>query len=309
MKLRIGARPSALAQAQAESVRRALAAQLKCQIELVAISTSGDRTLTPSLAPFGGKGLFIRELEQALAARRIDLAVHSMKDLPAQLDPRFRLVAAPTRENPCDVLITRDGAHLDDLPKGSRTGTSSPRRRCQLLRRRPDLIIAQLRGNIDTRLRKLSDGEYDAIVLALAGLNRLGLARRLALTELHAPHFIPAAGQGALAVEALSGRAIGGSNEIDQTVAALNDPVTAAETSAERSVLAELHASCVSPIGVKASLDEAALRLNAILFSLDGARRLEASLERPLGSDPAAAGVALAREMLAQGAADLMRDG
>src|SRR5579875_1600741 len=225
LQVRIGSRPSQLALAQTGLIARQLRQvrpDLKWQI--VPISTTGDRLAAPSLAQIGGKGLFVRELEQALLEDRIDLAVHSMKDLPAQLAPQFRLVAVPAREDAADVLIGAPG--LAQLPARARLGTASMRRRFEALRQRPDLDVRPLRGNVDTRLAKLAAGEFDAIILALAGLKRLGRASHLAWHRLPECDFVPAGGQGALALEALSTGLVADDPEVDAAVAALNDPVT-----------------------------------------------------------------------------------
>ena len=205
LKLRIGSRPSRLALAQAELVRAQLAQavpDLAC--EIVEIRTSGDKMTTAYLARVGGKGLFIRELEQALLDKQIDLAVHSLKDLPAVLAPEFQLAAIPKREDPRDVLVTSDGGSFASLPKGARLGTSSLRRRFQALKANPGLDISPLRGNVDTRLQKVADGSLDAIVIAMAGLNRLGRASDVKFSPLDDRAFIPTGGQAALAVETLA---------------------------------------------------------------------------------------------------------
>ncbi|HLX36296.1 MAG TPA: hydroxymethylbilane synthase, partial [Candidatus Binataceae bacterium] len=192
--LKIGSRPSKLAIIQAEMVRDAIAAVLpELAIEIVPIKTTGDKILTPSLADVGGKGLFIKELEQALAEHRVDIAVHSMKDLPAVLESQFRIVATPERENPHDALIASNGARLKDLPKAARLGTSSARRRFEALRVNPHLEMVPLRGNVDTRLAKLQSGEMDAIIVAVAGLKRLGRLNDLRYEELDERDFVPAA--------------------------------------------------------------------------------------------------------------------
>src|SRR5277367_3424586 len=215
-RLRIGARPSALALAQAEIVAAAIRASLPSMaIEIVRIRTAGDKLKTASLANVGGKGLFIRELENALGERQIDLAVHSMKDLPAVLDPRFRIAAVPPREDPRDALVSRIGGALDGMPAGARVGTASMRRRFQALGVRPDLQIAALRGNVDTRLSKLADGEFDAIIVALAGLRRIRRADIDGLSILDEYDFVPAGGQGALAIEVLEEHPAGGSAAIE----------------------------------------------------------------------------------------------
>jgi hydroxymethylbilane synthase len=309
--LRIGSRPSKLAIIQAEMVRDAIASAISdVSIEIVPIKTSGDKILTPSLADVGGKGLFIKELEQALAERRIDIAVHSMKDLPAVLALEFRIVATPERENPHDALITSNGASLKALPKGAKLGTSSPRRKFEALRVNPGLEVVPLRGNVDTRLAKLQSGEMDAIIVAMAGLKRLGKLQDLNYEELDERAFVPAAAQAALAIETLADGKICDSDEIDRAVATLNHPQTECETSAERAFLASIDASCVTPVGVKATHIDDHLAIRAILFSGDGARELadEISAPVPAGDSRAAARVGenLGAKMIARGARDLL---
>ena len=305
--LRIGSRPSALALAQSTLIRDSLH-QLApgLTVEVVPISTTGDKLTTASLARVGGKGLFIRELEQALSDKRIDLAVHSMKDLPAILPSQYRIAAVPARENPHDALISCSDGGWAALKPGARLGTSSSRRRLQALRLRPDLEILPLRGNVDTRLKRLADGDFDAIILAMAGLRRLGRADVANLTELDEQAFIPSAAQGALALEVLTDSKLLGSSEIDDALARLNDPKTEAEVVAERSLLATIGASCVSPIGVKGTLADGRLTLRAILFSLDGARSLAESTEQNGDADAATLGIALGNRMLESGAAELI---
>src|SRR6267378_258281 len=218
--IKIGSRPSKLALAQAAIVRGRLSAQISAaEIEIVEIRTSGDKLATASLAEIGGKGLFVKELEQALAARRIDIAVHSMKDLPASLPPEFRIAAVVERENTADLLVTRDGAALTALKAGAKLGTSSSRRRFQALRINRGLEVVPLRGNVDTRLRRIADGSLDAIIVAMAGLKRLGRIGDIKFVELDARDFIPAGAQGALAIETLADR----SSDIDDALKALND--------------------------------------------------------------------------------------
>jgi len=312
--LRLGSRPSALALAQAEIVRALLAAAApEMAIEIVPIRTSGDRMTSASLARVGGKGLFIKELEQALAEHRIDIAVHSMKDLPAVLPARFRIAAVPERENPADVLVTRDGASLAALPSGARLGTSSSRRRFQALRINRGLAIEPLRGNVDTRLKRVTEGKLDAIIVAMAGLKRLGLTGGVRAAALDAGDFIPAGGQGALAIEAIAGRRAGASAELERAIAAINDPRACFETAAERAFLAALGASCTTPIGVRAAIAGGRMAMRAILFSGDGARELSGLIEEPLDADLApssaeTAGVRLAEQMRARGADVLLSD-
>ena len=305
-KLRIGSRPSKLAIIQAGLVRSAIAAKLPgLAIEIVPIKTSGDKILTPSLADIGGKGLFIKELEQALMERHIDIAVHSMKDLPAVLAPEFRLAATPARENPRDALITLDGVSLKSLRKGAKIGTSSPRRKFLALRINPTLDVVSLRGNVDTRLTRVQNGELDAIILAIAGLKRLGKLSETKHQELDEREFIPAAAQGALAIEALAGAQICGSGEIEHAIDALNHAPTVSETAAERAFLASIQASCVTPVGVKATYLEDELAIRAILFSADGTRSLEDEISDPtkLGSR---LGEKLGARMISRGARELL---
>ncbi len=311
--LRIGSRPSRLALAQAELVRHKLTALIpSVSIEIVPIRTSGDRMATAALAQIGGKGLFIKELEQALDDGRIDLAVHSMKDLPAQLASGFRIAAVPERADPRDALLSCAGGSLAELPRGARLGTSSARRRFEALRLRPDLRIVALRGNVDTRLERLAAGDFDAIILAMAGLMRLergDAASGVALAALDERDFVPCGGQGALCIEGLAGGPVGGSDEIEAALAVLDDPRTHLEAVAERAFLAALGASCVSPIGVIARLDAVTLDMRALVFSVDGARHLidEISDQMPSARAAAAAlGARLAQRMLASGAGALI---
>jgi hydroxymethylbilane synthase len=308
-QLRIGSRPSRLALAQAQIVKSAIektAPGLSC--EIIPIRTTGDKLTTPSLAAVGGKGLFVRELEQALEAGRIDIAVHSMKDLPARLNPKFRLIAVPAREDTADVLLT-GGPDLADLKAGARLGTASPRRHFQAARLRPDLDIQPLRGNIDTRIAKLRAGEFDAIILAAAGLHRMGQMELPPMHRLPEDAFVPAGGQGALAIEAMAQAAPCGSSEAEQTVAAMDNREARIEISAERAFLAEIGASCASPIGVKATAGRDHFTIRVMLFSLDGTRSMSDWVNAAPTSDIAEAehaGVQLAQRMLQNGAAELI---
>src|SRR5208282_609104 len=316
LKIRIGSRPSQLALVQASMMRERLAAEISdvdSEIEIVEIRTSGDKLKSASLAQVGGKGLFIKELEQALAARTIDAAVHSMKDLPAVLPPDFRVAAVPGRETTSDILVTRDGSPLSALPVGARLGTSSSRRRFQALRMNRGLDVQALRGNVDTRLARVADGSFDAIILAMAGVKRLGRLREVKFVELDGRDFIPAGGQGALAIETLAAAGRGAaSDEIERALSAINDARAFYETAAERSFLAAIDASCTTPVGVKASIVGDKLALASILFSPDGARELSESMEEPMAPDlaPSAAensGKRLAEKMLARDAAAILR--
>ena len=248
--LRLATRKSALALAQsrmiAASLQRALPGLV---VEEVHVVTQGDRVQDRSLAEIGGKGLFVKEIEEALLDGRADLAVHSMKDLPADLAPGLVIGAVPARESPWDLLVTRDGRALDALPQGARVGTSSKRREVMLRARWPDLDVQLLRGNIDTRLRKLTEGGYDAVILAEAGVRRLGLAVTAARLD---GELVPAVAQGALALECRAG---------DEATAAmlqaLHDRRAALETAAERAVMRALGGSCTVPMGALARWDEA----------------------------------------------------
>jgi hydroxymethylbilane synthase len=326
--LRIGSRPSALAMAQAKLIQGAIARSSGgITAEIVPISTSGDKMQSAWLAQVGGKGLFVRELEQALSEGRIDLAVHSMKDLPAMLSPDYRLIAVPPRYAPHDALITAHGEGWPAVPKGGRLGTSSNRRRFEALRVRPDLQLLPLRGNVDTRLKRLGAGDFDAIVLAVAGLRRLGIevggsganqsASGLSVTELDPSEFVPSGGQGALAVEALDHELIAGSREIEELIVALNHLPTEAEVTAERAFLSTIGASCVSPVGVHAIFKDNGLAMRALLFSLDGSRSITGEMVEESKPDSrrsraeveriaASVGEKLGQQMLDRGAGELI---
>ena len=321
--LRIGSRPSRLALAQSELVRAKLAGLIpSVSIEFVPIRTSGDRMVTAALAEVGGKGLFVKELEQALSEGRIDLAVHSMKDLPAQLTSGMRIAAVLERADPRDALLSRTGGTITALPPAAKLGTSSARRRFEALRLRPDLEILALRGNVDTRLARVAAGDFDAIILAVAGLERLYrgshfAAGSLACVALDQCDFVPCGGQGAICIEALLDRPIAGSAEIDAAVAGLDDPRAHLEVAAERAFLAALGASCFSPVGVLATLDTVMLSVRALVFSVDGTSHLiDAITDKVIGDVPAtqieraaAAGARLAERMLARGARRLIAVG
>ena len=308
LKIRIGSRPSRLALAQASIVRERLAANVSAEIEIIEIRTSGDKMTSASLADVGGKGLFIKELEQALADRSIDLAVHSMKDLPAVLPADFRVAAVLERENTADILVTRDGAALSALAAGARLGTSSSRRRWQALRVNRGLQIVPLRGNVDTRLARMADGSFDAIIIAMAGVKRLGRVKDVKFVELDERDFIPAAAQGALAIETLAGRE---ADAMDDALSAINDAHAFYETAAERAFLAAIGASCTTPVGVRARIVGDTLALATMLFSADGARELSDSLVESLAAGFApdgaeSSGKRLAEKVLARGAAAIL---
>jgi hydroxymethylbilane synthase len=273
--LRIGTRGSRLARAQTELVCRALAAahpELAAPgaLEPVAIRTTGDRVTDRPLAELGGKGLFCKELEAALLDRRVDLAVHSTKDLPTWLTGGLVIGAVLERADPRDVLIARAPTAIADLPERALIGTASVRRRAQLLARRPDLRIVNFRGNVDTRLRKLAAGEVDATLLAQAGLSRLGVAEAGAVT-LSPEEMLPAVGQGAIAIECR-----GDDAPTLALLAAIDHPISSACVRAERALLAALDGSCHTPIGGLAEIVEGRLRLRALIARPDGSECLRA---------------------------------
>lgn len=298
----IGTRGSKLALAQTDLVRAALlATHPGLTIAIERITTRGDVVLDRPLSAIGDKGLFVTEIEQALRAGRIDLAVHSAKDLPSALPPDMAIAAFPLRADPRDVLIARGGQTLNELPPGARVGTSSLRRACQLRCLRPDLQIADLRGNVDTRLRRLREGDYDAIVLAAAGLERLGLSEQV--SEYFAPEvLIPAVGQGALAVEVRAH-----DPAIGALLAPLDDPTTRAAVAAERAFLAHIGGGCQVPVGAYARLDGEQLVLLGMIGARDG--RLVRGERTGPATNPAALGEQLAAEVLERGGRALLVDG
>jgi hydroxymethylbilane synthase len=298
--IRLGTRASLLAKTQSTWVAERIAAALGREVELVEVTTEGDRDRGP-LAQLGGTGVFVSALREALLDGRIDVAVHSLKDLPTGPAAGIALAAVPLREDPRDVVVARDDLTLGELPVGSRLGTGSPRRAAQVLALGLGLEIVDIRGNVDTRIRKVREGEYDAVVLARAGLARLG--RLDDATEVLDPlQMLPAPGQGALAVEARSGDALA------TELAVLDDARTRAAVTAERAVLATLEGGCAAPIGVLAEVVEGEdgdeLWVRAVALSPDG----ELSVRMSATGDPADAdgvGNRLAGDMLAEGAAGL----
>jgi hydroxymethylbilane synthase len=300
-RLVIATRGSALALWQAEHVKaRLVAVQPTLRVELNVITTSGDRITDIPLAQVGGKGLFVKEIEQALLDRTADVAVHSMKDVPPELAPGLVLAAVSSREMPWDALCARAPVTLETLPRGARIGTSSMRRQCQLLAARPDLQIAMLRGNVPTRIKKLDDGQFDAIVLAAAGLTRLGLADRI--TELLSLELcVPAVAQGVLGLETRDGD----DGVIEVVRAAMHDPIEAARVTAERAFLARMGGSCQTPLAAHGIIDGDALRVVGLCGVPDGTRILRAEI-RGAAVHAATLGVALADDLLGQGAADIL---
>jgi hydroxymethylbilane synthase len=292
--IRLGTRASTLALAQADSVAAALGGVT--EIEIVPMRTEGDRRADARLAVVGGKGLFVREIEEALLRGEIDLAVHSLKDLPAEPPAGLVLAAFPPREDPRDVLLARGPATVETLPRGARVGTSSPRRRALLLSQRADLAVEPIRGNVDTRLRKLAAGDWEAIVLASAGLRRLGLTPEHGVA-LDPSVFVPAVGQGIIAVEARA--------DDRATLARLapaDDAATRACALAERAYLSRLGASCTTPMAAHARLDDGTLRMAAVVASEDGRRVLRANAEGPV-AEAERLGRDLADTLLDRGAA------
>ena len=302
--LRLGTRRSRLAMAQSQQVADALAARLERPVELVEVVTYGDRS-TEALTQIGGTGVFVTALREALLEQRVDLAVHSLKDLPTAADPDLAIAAVPPREDPRDVLVSPRGLTLGELPSGSRIGTGSPRRAAQLRALGLDLEIVPIRGNVDTRIRKAVDGEVDAVVLARAGLARLG--RLDDVTEVLDPiQILPACGQGALAVECRGADA----DLVAAIAAALDDATTRAATAAERSLLAALEAGCTAPVGGLADVAEdedgrLELYLRGVAAAIDGSRAVRLSATGPIEA-PETLGRRLAADLLDAGAADLL---
>jgi len=296
----IASRESALALWQARHVAARLAALCpRTEIGILGLTTEGDRRLDAALAKIGGKGLFVKELEEALASGRADIAVHSMKDLPMTLAREFALAAVSEREDPRDAFVSNRYADLSRLPAGGRVGTSSLRRECQLRARHPGLRIEPLRGNVTTRLRKLDADDYDAVILAAAGLKRLGLEDRI--TRVLPPaESLPAPGQGALGVECLARR-----TDLIEALAALNHAATARCVAAERAFSRALSGSCNVPLGAYAEAEGRDLRLRGFVGAPDGSRVVRGDLKGP-ARDPEALGVTLAKGLKAQGAGEIL---
>jgi hydroxymethylbilane synthase len=301
-RLTIATRESALAMWQAQHIRERLAAlQPDCVVELLGLTTQGDRILDQPLADIGGKGLFIKELEIAMAEGRADLAVHSLKDVPMEMPAGFVLAAIPVREDPRDAFVSNHYLDLAQLPGGARVGTSSLRREAQLRERDPLLTIEPLRGNVNTRLRKLDEGRYDGIILAAAGLKRLGFGARIAAL-LDPDESLPAVGQGALALECRADRP-----DVIAALAPLADLETTLAVTAERAFSRALAGSCHTPLAGYAMLRHGELWLRGLLASRDGKEVMRGERSAPV-ADAASAdalGTALADEFLARGAGRL----
>ncbi len=299
-QLVIATRESALALWQAEHVKARLQALYPdLDIQLLGMTTQGDRILDVTLNKIGGKGLFVKELETALAEGRADLAVHSLKDVPMHLPEGFALAAILQREDPRDALVSNHYASLEDLPAGAVVGTSSLRRESQLRARFPHLVVKPLRGNVQTRLRKLDEGEFDAIVLAAAGLKRLGLTDRIRL-ELSPEQSLPAVGQGALGIEIRADR-----EDVLALLAPLNDAETAACVTAERAMSRALGGSCQVPLGGYAELQGGMLTLRAFVAEPDGSVVYAAQAQAP-AAEAEQLGQQLAAQLSEQGAAAII---
>jgi hydroxymethylbilane synthase len=295
--LRIGSRGSQLALWQANHIS-ALLRERGHEVEIEIIKTTGDKITDVALAKVGTKGMFTKEIEEALAAGRVDLAVHSLKDLPTEVPPDFEIAAITQRENPRDVLVSKKHASIKELPQRARVGTSSLRRQAQLKALRPDLEIHPLRGNVDTRLRKLEAGDYEAIILAAAGVNRLGLTA-LVKQIIPAEMMCPAAGQGALGIEIRNG-----DEGIRQHLSFLDDIAARQTTTAERALLNRLGGGCQVPIGAFAELREKQIHLEGVVAHPDGSLVLRESRD---GNDPELLGNEVGETLLSRGGDSILQ--
>ena len=297
MKIRIATRKSTLALWQANHVADALRPLPEVtSVELVPLTTRGDEVLDRSLQKIGGKGLFIKELEVAMEAGDADIVVHSMKDVPADMPEGFCIAAVLERANPADALV---GKNLSELAQGARVGSSSLRRQAQLLALRPDVRVQALRGNVNSRLKKLEDGQYDAIILACAGLERLGLEAHI--SEIFSPdQMLPAAAQGVIGIECLAGR-----TELLQILKLLDHAATRTVVTAERAVTKELQADCQSPVAAFGEIDGSTLNLRAMVASPDGRKIIREQVSVPT-DDPETLGISLANKLLDMGAGKLL---
>jgi len=290
-QLRIGSRGSQLALWQANYIRLLLE-QRSHKVEIEIIKTTGDKITNVALAQVGTKGMFTKEIEEALAENRVDLAVHSLKDLPTEISPGFEIAAIPARQDARDAFCSPHYNRIEDLPNRARVGTSSLRRQAQLKALRPDLEILALRGNVDTRLRKLEAGQYDAVVLAVAGLNRLG--KQECIRQVLTPTVMcPAAGQGALAIEIRKGDV-----EVREHVAFLDDKAARTATTCERALLNKMGGGCQVPIGAFAEIVSGRLHLEAIVARPDGTDVLRESGD---GEDPVELGESIGGALLSRG--------
>jgi len=300
LKIRIATRKSALALWQAEHVAALLNALPEISsVDLVPMSTRGDEILDKSLQKIGGKGLFIKELEVAMQSGDADIAVHSMKDVPADMPEGFCLAAVLQRANHADALVGGDDCNFDSLPQGARIGSSSLRRQAQLKLMRPDLLIEPLRGNVNTRLSKLDNGDYDAIILAAAGLERLGLQHYIS-QQFTPEQMLPAAAQGVIGIECLSS-----STELRSVLTQLNHAPTVQTTAAERAIAKSLQANCQSPVATHAVIDGTTMTVTALVAMPDGSDSIRDVVQGP--ADKAEQlGIELANRLLASGAGELL---
>jgi hydroxymethylbilane synthase len=296
---RIGTRASKLARWQSDWVAAQLMAN-GVSVEIVEISTAGDVQQQGPVTTIGAQGVFTKEIQSALLADEVDVAVHSLKDLPTQEVEGLTLAAVPTRANPTDALVATNAASFRELRPGARVGTGSLRRRAQLLALRPDLNVLAIRGNVDTRLRKLDAGEYDAIILAAAGLSRLGWGDRIS-ELLQPPRMLPAPGQGALGIECRAGHA-----ETLAVLARLDDAATRSSVVAERAMLAALHGGCAAPVAAWGRVEGDSLVLDGLVAELDGKFVLRASASAPVDQPPETLGHCVAEKLIQQGAAELV---
>ncbi|EDP75688.1 porphobilinogen deaminase [Hydrogenivirga sp. 128-5-R1-1] len=299
MRVRIGTRKSKLALWQANFVKSFLEKKWGVEVELVKITTTGDKILDSPLAKIGGKGLFVKEIEQALMEGRIDLAVHSLKDVPMVIPEGLTLGAITEREEPHDVLLSRDGGKLLELREGAKVGTSSLRRQVQLKRLRRDLEVEVLRGNVDTRVRKLKEGMYDAIILAYAGVKRMGYEDEV--TEV-LDYFIPAVGQGSLAIEIREG-----DEETLRLIEPLNHPESRVRAECERAFLRRLEGGCQVPIGAFAQVKGNTLTVRGFISDLEGLKFIEGE-EVGKPEEASELGERLAESLLQQGGERILRD-
>jgi hydroxymethylbilane synthase len=298
--LRIATRSSRLALWQAHYIKKLLQSlNPNLEVELVSITTAGDKDQTRALAEIGGKSLFVKELQQALLDDKADVAVHCIKDMSVYEHPELTLGAILKRDDPCDIFSSHQCTHIDMLKEGAIIGTASPRRQSLIKQLYPQLQIKLLRGNLDTRLQKLKDGEYDAIILAAAGLKRLGLIENIQ-SHLHKEIFVPAIAQGAMGIECLKTR-----TDLLELVKPLHDQETATCVSAERAVNKKLNGSCFTPLGAYAELIKGTLYLNAFVGSLDGKTLIRSHLTGSIDY-PEALGLQVADDLIAQGALEIL---
>lgn len=298
MKIKIGTRGSKLALWQSNYVKSIIEEKLGWDVELVVIKTKGDVLLDVPLARIGGKGLFVKEIEEAMLRGQVDIAVHSMKDVPSELPEGLEIIAYTKREDPRDVFLSLKYSSLMELPQGSRVGTSSLRRRAQIKKLRRDLVVEILRGNLDTRIRKLKEGMYDAIVVAYAGLKRLGLVGEVPYMEIL--EFIPACGQGVLAIEAREGSF----NELREILDDLDSRIV---VTAERAFLRRIGGSCQVPVGAFGVCEDGILKLRGFIANVDGDPFYEGTVE---GSVDKAVelGETLANDLLVKGGRSVIED-